>query len=92
MVVEHVAQMAPMLVLAGLAIGWLSEAVRSSGGYGFLVDVSIALVGSVFVGALVLGGMSTGLGMVAMFGIGCGGATLAIIAQRGVWPSRRTGT
>jgi hypothetical protein len=92
MVAEDVAQMGPMLVLAGLAVGWLSEAVRHAGGYGFLGDLSIALAGSVIVGGIVLGGIASGLGMAAMFSIGCGGAALAIIAQRSFWPSRRSGT
>jgi hypothetical protein len=43
------------------------------------------------VGSVALGGVSTDLGMVAMFGTGCAGATLAIIAQRSAWPSKRTG-
>lgn len=90
--VEHIAQMGPMLVLAGLAVGWLSEAVRPVRGYGFLVDLSIALAGGVIVGGLVLGGFSAVPGMVAMFTIGCVGAALAIVAQRTVWPSKRSGT
>jgi hypothetical protein len=92
MVGEDIAQMGPMLVLAGVAVGWLSEAARRAGGYGFLADMSIALVGSVVVGGIVLGAVSTGLGMVAMFAVGCGGALLAIVAQRSVWRSSRSGS
>jgi hypothetical protein len=92
MVVEDVAQMGPMLVLAGLAVGWLCEAIRRAGGYGFLVDLSIAIGGSVILGGIVLNGFSSSLGMVTMFGIGCVGAVLALMAQRTVWPSRRSGT
>ena len=88
-VIEDVAQMGPMLVLAGLAVGWLSEAVRRAGGYGFLVDLSITVVGSLIAGGTVMIGFSTGLGMMAMFSIGCGGAVLALMTQRTVWPSRR---
>ena len=84
--------MAPMLVLAGLAVGWSSEAVRRAGGYGFTADLTTALVGSLIVGGVVLGGLSTGFGMVAMFSIGCVGAALAVAAQRTIWPSKRSGT
>lgn len=59
-----------MLVVAGLAVGWVSEAVRRAGGHGFLIDMSIALVGSGIVGGIVVGGISTGLGMA--FGLGRG--------------------
>jgi len=48
---EHIAQMTPMLVLAGLIPG-----------------------------------------MLGMFVIGCAGAGLAIVAQRGLWRSARLGT
>lgn len=88
MMLEDIARVGPMLVLAGLAVGWLSEAVRPTGGHGLLVDLGIAFGGSVIGGGLVVGGISTGLGMVAVFSIGCGGAVLAIVAQRMVWPSR----
>src|SRR5262245_58650641 len=83
--------MGPMLVLAGLAVGWASEAIRHAGGHGFLADLGVALVGSIIAGGIVWGGISPGLGMVAMFAIGCAGGAMAIIAQRWLWPSRRGG-
>jgi hypothetical protein len=36
--------------------------------------------------------VSSEAGMPAMFLIGCGGATLAIVAQRRFWPSARLAT
>jgi hypothetical protein len=33
---EHIAQMGPMLILAGLAAGWMAETVLRAGGYGSL--------------------------------------------------------
>jgi hypothetical protein len=44
---EHIAQMGPMLILAGLVAGWIAEAVSRAGGYGFTTDMVIGLVGSV---------------------------------------------
>ena len=58
---EDVARIGPMLVVAGLAVGWVSEAVRRAGGHGFLIDMSIALVGSGIVGGIVVGGISNRL-------------------------------
>ena len=88
---EDVTQMAPMLVLAGLAVGWGAETVRRAGGHGFLIDLTVAVVGSFVGGAIVWSSISTGVGMLAMFGIGCASAAVAIVAQRAVWPSRSTG-
>jgi len=36
--------------------------------------------------------ISSGAGMLAMFLIGCGGATLAIVAQRTFWRAAKLGT
>jgi hypothetical protein len=80
-----------MLVLAGLTVGWVSEAARPAGGRGFLADLGIALVGRITGGGIVWGGISTALGMLAMFGIGCGGGTLAISVARAVWPANARG-
>ena len=92
MFLEDVAQMAPMLVLAGLTVGWAAEAVRRVDGHGLLGDLVVGLVGSLVGGTLVWGGISSNMGMVAMFGIGGAGAALAIAAQRAAWPSPRLGT
>jgi uncharacterized membrane protein YeaQ/YmgE (transglycosylase-associated protein family) len=89
---EHIAQMGPMLILAGLAAGWMAEALSRAGSYGFITDMAIGLVGSVVGGAAVWILVSTHASMLGMFLIGCAGAALAIVAQRGLWRSLRLGT
>jgi uncharacterized membrane protein YeaQ/YmgE (transglycosylase-associated protein family) len=91
-VTEHIAHMGPMLILAGLAAGWMAEAVSRAGGYGFITDMVVGLVGSVVVGAVVWFLVSSDAGMLGMFLVGCAGAALAIVAQRGLWRSLRPGT
>jgi len=87
---EHITHMGPMLILAGLLAAWLAEALSRAGGYGYMLDMAVGLVGSVLAGALVWIFFS-GVGMPLMFGSGCAGATLAIAAQRGLWRSVRLG-
>src|SRR6059036_3128128 len=89
---EDVVQMGPMLVLAGLITGWVAEVVSRADGHGFIRDIVLGLVGSVVVGVTVWFRISSEAGMPAMFLIGCGGAALAILAQRRFWPSVRLGT
>jgi uncharacterized membrane protein YeaQ/YmgE (transglycosylase-associated protein family) len=89
---EHIAQMGPMLILAGLVAGWMAEVLSRAGGYGFITDMVIGLVGSVVGGAAVWILVSTDAGMLGMFLIGCAGAALAIVAQRGLWRSLLPGT
>ncbi len=89
---EHILQMGPMLVLAGLMAGWVADAVSRPEGYGFIHDMVLGLIGSVVVGATVWVIISSEAGMLAMFLMGCGGAALAIVAQRRFWPSARLGT
>jgi uncharacterized membrane protein YeaQ/YmgE (transglycosylase-associated protein family) len=84
---EHIVQMGPMLVLAGLMAGWLAEAATRAGGYGFVFDMFFGLIGSVVGGATVWGLTSGHIGMLAVLLVGCGGAALAIAAQRGLWRS-----
>ena len=84
---EHIVQMGPMLVLAGLIAGWVAEAASRAGGYGFVFDMVFGLVGSVVGGAMVWVFVSSEIGMPAMLGIGCAGAALAIAAQRWLWRS-----
>lgn len=89
---EHVAQMAPILILAGLAAGWLAEAVSRARGYGLIPDMALGLVGSVAGGGIVWLVISSEAGMATMFLLGCGAAALMIIAQRSFWRSARLGT
>jgi uncharacterized membrane protein YeaQ/YmgE (transglycosylase-associated protein family) len=89
---EHIAQIGPMLILAGLGAGWIAETLSRAGGYGLITDMVVGLVGSVVGGAAVWVLVSTHAGMLGMFRIGCAGAALAIVAQRGLWRSLRLGT
>jgi uncharacterized membrane protein YeaQ/YmgE (transglycosylase-associated protein family) len=86
---ELIAQMVPMLVLGGLITGWLAEASSRAWGYGFISDMILGLAGSLIVGAFVWLLIWRDAGMTTMLLVGCIGAALAIIAQRGVWPSTR---
>jgi uncharacterized membrane protein YeaQ/YmgE (transglycosylase-associated protein family) len=94
---EAIVHMGPMLVLAGLMVGWLAETVSRAGGYGFISDMMLGLAGSLVAGSLIVGGIfwaaiSANVGMVAVLLTGCGGGTLAIIAQRQLWRSIRSGS
>ena len=89
---EIIAQMAPMLVLGGLIMGWLAEIVSRARGYGFISDTVLALAGSLVAGAFVWLVIWRDAGMPMMLLVGCIGASLAILAQRGVWPSARAAT
>ena len=89
---EHIIQLGPMLVLAALIAGWVAEAASRAGGYGFIPDMVVGLVGSVVAGAIVWALTSSDMGMLAMLLIGCGGAALAIAAQRWLWRSALLGT
>jgi len=86
---EITVQMIPMLVLGGLVVGWLAEAVSRAWGYGFIYDMGLGLAGSLIAGAFVWLVIWRDAGMATMLVVGCVGATLAIFAQRGVWPSTR---
>jgi uncharacterized membrane protein YeaQ/YmgE (transglycosylase-associated protein family) len=90
--VEHIAQMGPMLILAGLAAGWMAEAVSRARGFGLIPDMVLGLVGSIVGGGTVWFAISSSAGMVTMFLIGCAAAALMIIAQRTFWRSARLGT
>ena len=86
---ETIVQMAPMLVLGALIVGWLAEAVSRPWGYGFIPDVAMGLAGSLLAGAFVWLVIWRDAGMTTMLLVGCTGAALAIFAQRGIWPSTR---
>lgn len=59
---EDIAQMGPMLVLAGLTVGWVVETVRRAGGPGFLGDLIVGLARS---GIWVQAGLCTVAGRTA---------------------------
>jgi len=84
---ETIVQMTPMLVLGGLIAGWLAEAMSRRWGYGFRYDTTLGLAGSLIAGAFVWLVIWRDAGMTTMLVIGCMGAALAIVAQRGIRPS-----
>jgi uncharacterized membrane protein YeaQ/YmgE (transglycosylase-associated protein family) len=89
---EHIAHMGPMLVLAGGMVGWAVEVCSRAGGHGLLPDMFVGLIGSVLAGAIIWTLLSHEPGMLGMFAIGCAGAGLAILVQRSLWRSARLGT
>jgi uncharacterized membrane protein YeaQ/YmgE (transglycosylase-associated protein family) len=86
---EHIVQIGPMLVLAGLVAGWLAETVSRANGYGLIPDIVLALIGSVLVGAAFWAVVSGEAGLLATFLIGSAGAALPLAAQRTFWRSAR---
>jgi uncharacterized membrane protein YeaQ/YmgE (transglycosylase-associated protein family) len=48
---EHIAQMAPMLIVAGLVAGWVSEVAARAGGYGLIWDMALGIGGSAVLSA-----------------------------------------
>lgn len=89
---EYLVQMLPMLLLGGLISGWLAEALSRAGGYGLIPDMVLGLAGSVIMGAAMWLVVSRDAGMLTMLLVGCAGAAVPIVAQRGLWPSARLGT
>lgn len=87
---EYIAQMAPMLLLAGITAGWLGEALSRANGYGFMYDLALGIAGSLLAGVLMSFAGGSGTGMTTMFLIGSAGAAVAITAQRYVWRSARS--
>ena len=85
MTTEYIAQMLPMLAIAGAMVGWMAQIGPTTRGYGLLPDMALGLAGSVFAATLVRTAISADAGMLAMFVIGGVGATLAVVAQRGLW-------
>ena len=88
--IEDIARVAPMLLLAGLMAGWMAEAVSRAGGYGLMRDLALGITGSLIGGVMAWGAISGPGGMVTMLLIGCGGAALLITAQRSFWRSARS--
>ena len=89
---EHIIQTAMRPARTSIGPRWVAEAASRAGGYGFILDMVVGLVGSVVAGAIVWALSSSNMGMLAMLLIGCGGAALAIAAQRGLWRSALLGT
>jgi uncharacterized membrane protein YeaQ/YmgE (transglycosylase-associated protein family) len=81
---ETLVQMGPMLLLGGLIAGWSSEAMSRAGGYGLIPDMIIGLVGSLLAGAASWW-IAPDFGMTTTLLVGCAGAALCLVAQRGLW-------
>jgi uncharacterized membrane protein YeaQ/YmgE (transglycosylase-associated protein family) len=90
--VEQIAQMGPMLILAGLLAGLTADSVSHDGGYGLIPDMVAGVIGSALVGSVVWIVVSREFGMLGMLTIGCAGAGLAVVAQRRLWRSTRAST
>ena len=83
---EDLAQMGPMVAIAGSLVAWLGQAFSRTRQrqHGLIFDMAIALAGSVAAGALTWAAISAHPGMLMMFGIGVGGAGVAMATQRGL--------
>ena len=93
MMSELIAFAAPMLVLAAMACGWTAEAFSPARGYGFLIDMGLALAGAVVLASVLYAVSSFGpVGLVVTFLVGLAGGTMAIVGQRMFWQSATLGT
>ena len=80
MILEEVARVGPLLILAGLMVGWIAEAVSRVGGDGLIGDMGFGLTGSVIAGVLVWSLIAGTVEMAAVFLVGCTGAAVGIRA------------
>ena len=85
MTLEHLVQMGPMWITAGLMISWLAQAGWRAGAYGLLIDIALGIAGAIAAGLVAGTAISPNLGMLAMFAIGAAGATVLVAAQRFLW-------
>ena len=85
MTLEHLVQMGPMWVTAGLMIAWLAQAGWRAGAYGLLTDIALGIAGAIAAGLVAGMAISSNVGMLAMFAIGAGGAAVLVAAQRCLW-------
>jgi uncharacterized membrane protein YeaQ/YmgE (transglycosylase-associated protein family) len=83
---EHVLQMGPMWILAGLSAGWLAETFVYRRGYGLIVDLGLGVGAGVAGGSLFLAFSGLRAGMPGMFVAGFLSAAGMIVAQRFCWP------
>ena len=83
---EHIVQMGPMWILAGLSAGWLAETSMIRRGYGLIVDMGLGVGAGLVGGSVLVAVPGFPAGMVAMFVIAFVLATSVILAQRLWWP------
>ena len=83
---EQMAQMGPILVVAGLGAGWLAETFVGLRGHGLVVDMGVGVGASVIGGSAILALAGHPAGMLFMAGIGFVFGIGVILAQRLCWP------
>ncbi|HEY7868143.1 MAG TPA: hypothetical protein VIF59_02895 [Methylomirabilota bacterium] len=83
---EHVVQLGPMWVLAGLSAGWLAETSVIRRGYGLIVDMGLGVGAGLVGGGVLLAVSGLPAGMFAMFAVAFVVAAGVILAQRLWWP------
>jgi len=75
-----------MWIVVGLMAGWLARIVMKSGGYGWIGDLVLGLIGSI-VGSVIFRGLeiSSGAGLFEVVVVAFVGAAIAIVVQRKFW-------
>ena len=84
---EHILQMGPMWVLAGLGAGWLADTLIVRRGYGLIVDMGLGVAASLVGGGALLALYGPSAGMLGMLIVGFVLATAVILGQRLGLPS-----
>lgn len=80
--------MFPIMVLAGVLIGWLAGFVMERGGYGLKWDIVLGLAGSAAASWIFWAlGASPGAGLAVLAVVAFVGAAIPIVAQRQIWPT-----
>jgi uncharacterized membrane protein YeaQ/YmgE (transglycosylase-associated protein family) len=79
---EHILQMGPMWVLAGLGAGWLADALMVRRGYGLIVDMGLGVAASLVGGSALLALYGPSAGMLGMLIAGFVVATAVLLGQR----------
>ncbi len=76
-------------ILVGLVAGWATGKIMKGGGYGFIVDVALGIVGAI-VGGFIAGllGISPAGGLLYTILIAIGGAVLVVFLFRLVTKGR----
>ncbi len=76
-------------ILVGLVAGWATGKIMKGGGYGFIVDVALGIVGAI-VGGFIAGllGISPSGGLLYTILIAIGGAVLVVFLFRLVTKGR----
>lgn len=83
---EQILRMGLMWILAGLAAGWVAEALIVRRGYGLLVDMGLGVGAGLLGGGVFLMGSGHPAGTLGMFVCAFVLAAGVIVAQRLFWP------